>query len=458
MRTQVLATQRLAGLAFLALLMGLAACGGGGTGSDPPPSAPDQQALAVSRSGELVAYAQRKLRERAAGSAFDPGVVRDVNGDFALAAAPSTAVAVTAVEKATPAFASTLTQEDAVDEADLLKTDGRLLFALDPGQSTQPQLQVHQRSADGALTALSSAPLRMDGINGIQLQGLLLAPGATAAAVLGQAWLPIPWDVVCGGLVCPADAMPGAASLVAPSWLASRVVVQRFDATQPNQLKAGTQVALEGYLVSSRQIGPYLVVVSTHRPRLPVDFLPADASTATREATIAALRAEDLLPKVQVNGGAARPLLADTDCWVQTANASSDVALTTVTVFDLASADLAFRSRCFVGGSEAVYMSASHLYLASTTQGYTVTAQGWVYPTQMQTQIHKFSFAGGTLAYRGSGSVDGHLGWSTERKSYRMSEHEGDLRVLSFTGPMGWITLADSAQAAPSPCHADHPA
>jgi hypothetical protein len=47
--------------------------------------------------------------------------------------------------------------------------------------------------------------------------------------------------------------------------------------------------------------------------------------------------------------------------------------------------------------------------------------------------------------------VDGHLGWDRERMSYRLSEHDGHLRVLTFTGSDGWATPADAATRAASP-------
>jgi hypothetical protein len=57
----------------------------------------------------------------------------------------------------------------------------------------------------------------------------------------------------------------------------------------------------------------------------------------------------------------------------------------------------------------------------------------------------------GDVAYRGSGEVTGHLGWDNDRKSYRMSEHNGDLRVLTYTGSIGWFALEDAASKAASP-------
>ena len=57
-----------------------------------------------------------------------------------------------------------------------------------------------------------------------------------------------------------------------------------------------------------------------------------------------------------------------------------------------------------------------------------------ILPQQVTTDIHKFSLQGLGVDYRGTGEVAGTLGWDPEKVPYRMSEFNGDLRVLSFTG------------------------
>jgi hypothetical protein len=178
--------------------------------------------------------------------------------------------------------------------------------------------------------------------------------------------------------------------------------------------------------------------------------LPATATAAEREAAIAALGAADLLPKMRRNGGGATAALRDTDCWLQPANSTLQVQITTITRIDLAATDLPAHSRCFVGGTEALYMTAPSLYLATTRYPY----QAWlaaaaVMPSDFRTDIHKFALDSSGVAYRASASVPGTLGWTTQFKSYRFSEHEGDLRVSTYTGTVGWGVAATTT--APSP-------
>jgi hypothetical protein len=159
-----------------------------------------------------------------------------------------------------------------------------------------------------------------------------------------------------------------------------------------------------------------------------------------------------MLPTLQVDDGPVRPLLAETDCYVQPANASLALEVTTVTVLDLRDPQAEPVSRCFLGGSEAIYVSERSLYIATTRWAYAASADARLaYPPEISTDLHKFAFEGGTVDYRGSGTVTGHLGWDSLRKPYRLSEHDGRLRVLAFTGEEGWARAEDAAAQAPSP-------
>jgi Beta propeller domain len=172
----------------------------------------------------------------------------------------------------------------------------------------------------------------------------------------------------------------------------------------------------------------------------------ATASDKDREAALAALKPEDILPGMRIDGGARQPLVAESDCLIQPKASSLSLTVTTLVAVDLASPTLAMKSRCFFGGTEGLYMSPQNLYLATTRSPQPTTAPDGrlVFPTEYTTDLHKFSLQGLNMGYRASGEVKGHLGWDAERISLRMSEHAGDLRVISYTGASGWVTAADA--------------
>ncbi len=417
-----------------ALMLSLLGCGGSSSPETVTP--PSSNGAAVSRPGELGTFVQGQLRTLSAQGRL--------NASASLDGRPATAMALlpTATASAAPApSSSTLVQEAGVDEADLIQTDGRYLYTVQPQTGSGARVAAYERGTDGRAVALSSVTLPRDGANDINTDGMMFSADQRTLAVISQHWTLAPASEICVD-ICP---------VIAPQWLRNSVNVQRVDVANPSAVAAGERISIDGYLVDSRRIGDSLYVVTHHRPVLALWQMPSSATPAEREAAIARLSAADLLPKVRRNGGASESLLADTDCYVQTSNASTTVEFTTITVFDLKSPTLARKSRCVVGGSEALYMSTGNLYLATTRWAYPSDVLRPVYPTEIKTDIHKFALEGGTVAFKGQGQVSGHLGWDREKKSFRLSEHNGDLRVLTFTGSFGWFALADATTTPPSP-------
>ena len=416
----------------------LAACGGGGGGATDPVVDGNKSALSASKPGELTSFVQGKLRTLNA-----QGRLASSSSNFTSDGIPPSAMSPspTAGAAAPLPRSGTLVQEDGVDEADLIQTDGSFLYTVQPQAGAGNQVAVYERATDGRAVARANLVLPTDGASSVNTDGMVLSADQRTLAVISQHWTNTPGNIIC----------PEVCTTIAPQWMSSSVNVQRVDVSNPAAAAAGERISIDGFLVDSRRIGDSLYVVTSHRPVLGAEQLPATATSAERDAAIARLTAADLLPRMRRNAGAPEPLLADTDCYVQTANASNSVQFTTVTVFDLKSATLARSSRCFVGGSEAVYMSLGNLYIATTRWSYPTGAANLVFPSDILTDIHMFALAGSTVNYRGTGSVDGHLGWDGQKKSYRLSEHNGDLRVLTFTGSFGWFTLQDAQSVAPSP-------
>jgi hypothetical protein len=407
-----------------AALVLVSACGGGASGP-----APDSNpaALVPAQPGQLVAYMADRLRAR-----FGTGLPAGLS-----AATGGAAASVDALEPRTAI--GTLVQEADVDEADLLKLQGDAVLSLHDGR-----LRRHRLEAD-VLTPRDELTLHVDADDlYLDTRGLYLQEDGQRAVVLTQRWQVGGWSGGCPAVAC------ASIGLIAYVPTLPQVLVQPV--ALAGDLAAAPTLTIDGHLVGSRRIGRHLVLVTVHVPALAVDALPPDANTADREAVLAALTADDLLPKLRVGTQAATPLVSEADCLLQPGNGSQAVEITTVTVFDLATPDLARRSLCFAGGTEAMSMSTDSLVLATTRSPYVSGGTGTqiVYPTQMSTDVHRFALVDGAASYRASGSVDGHLGWDDTRKSQRFSAWNGDLRVLSFTGSEGW-GATPAAGLSPSP-------
>ena len=454
----------------------LAACGGGGSGSDntmsPTSSAPTLTTtaaiLVIPGSGGVVDYFKQKLIADRATSVVTTvtttGAVESPSPSPSPVSAPASAIA----------FASTTLQERGVDENDWVKTDGILLYGLSKaystgnGSTTAAVLQAQRRLADGQLQPVSRLSLPSE----LNYSGMYLVDAANRLALVGQkfeayalppfasvgpAVLPAPTPSTALGSTTAAVTLPatlpsiGSSSLLPPQ--VTRTGIDLVATPPPGAITATLSIAnrirIDGNLVGSRVIGSTLYVVSSWQPDLRKYAVPANATPAQAQTAVAGLTAADILPTVTIDGGLAQALVTEADCYVQGANASLDRQVTTITAFNLASPTLQRDSRCFLGGTQALYMSSAAVYLASSRYfNYGPNVALTIAPAGSKTDIHKFALTGQSIDYRGSGEVAGHLGWEADKNAYRMSEHQGDLRVLTFTGQQGWSTALNGTTTA----------
>ncbi len=469
----------------LALAWVLSGCGGGGGGAsdaggsatgpaanvnqdppaspvvtvtqEPPASSVEEPTvkrnLQASQPGELLAYVKAKLEQRQQLRAerrsnyvdFSTTGDRTSSGAVFSAGAPAPA----------PERSSTVIQEEGVDEDDTIKSNGSIIATLDKTQGAA-HVAVRRVLPTGTTELTARLPLNGDTGASAAYTGMYLTNVPARLSVLGSSQRAMSLNVCAPAPTCDSTVLLG----FAPSQTRSTVLLDIVNVANPSLPVVSDKLRIEGSLVGSRLIGNSLVLVTQFTPALAVDALPWNAPTAEREAAMRRVTVADLLPTISINNSTASPLVQETDCFIEPKNASYGLEITNITVLDLSSPTLQRSSRCFIGGSDTLYMSTNALYLATT--GYAI-APLWsgsrlVYPAQVSTDIHKFALVKGpndpvaTVDFRGSGSVIGHLGWSTQQRSYRMSEYNGHLRVLTFTGQWGWGVLSDaSSPTAPAP-------
>ncbi len=401
-------------LAGLALALGLAGCGGG-DGGNPGPAPVNEASLRAVQANGLLAFFKDKVAERAA------------------AGLPGTAITVPTVN-APEATSSVVTHagsavfEPVAEEADLLKADAGMVYALHRAYATTagkepPRLAAMARLADGSLQSKAQFALDAQFIPA----GLHLAADSSRLAVLAAQ------DPYAGRQTIAGTGGTQFVPEYSRAFALDIYAAARGMAPSPLQ-----RMRIDGLLLGSRVMGSTLYVVSTWSPDLTGFAVPAGASRADVDKALSNLQAPMLLPTVRVDGGTPQALVAAEDCFVQPGNASLALQVTTITAIDLGAPGMPRASRCFAGGSEALHLGTASVYFAtSRNYRYGPNAAELVFPAGSRTDLHKFSLRPGQVEYRASGFVDGHLGWDARRLSERLNEFQGDLRLLTFSGARG---------------------
>lgn len=331
---------------------------------------------------------------------------------YAPAAAPSAPKVAAAGNYKGPAFSTTNLQERGVDEADLLKTDGKHIYAIGAPNNQQYQnntLRIMQINAGGK----SLQEVKRITLPDSNLNNLYLAGKQRRLVALGDTYLPTP--------AMPKH--PSGMAYIMP--MPQQTELRYLDIRQPEQASTTLDVKLDGTLHSSRRVGDTLYLVMQHYPQ--VNYQYSDK--------LDKISAQDLLPTYRSNGGKAAPLVTPDNCYIERRPAKQqenmgygygygNSSITSIIAVDLNATGFSFSSRCYAGNPETLYASPQALYLATTNYQYN-QAQG----ARSSTNIHKFAFAGTGIAYRGSGNVPGRL--SGQEASFRLSEQDGYLRVIS---------------------------
>ena len=339
-------------------------------------------------------------------------------GDLAVAA-PSAASA----DESAPT--GTNLQEAGVDEPDIAKTVGGLLFAI-----SDRGLEVVRTGARPQL--LGSVPLGSD------TWGAELLVDGDRVLVLVPGHGPVP------GL---AGDEPAVGRMAFP--VSGRTSALLFDVAEPAQPRLLERLELDGRYLSARLSGGTVRLVTSSMPDVvgeppPEPYGPAEETAALRRNRELARTAtlEDVLPSATrlAADGAVLESGPAVDCGqVRHATSPQGVSTLLVTTLDL-SAGLAAQDRTGVTtDGELVYASADRLYVATSRWGtgpqpWDDTSRPAGEPDGVTTELHGFdTTVAGRTTYAGTGSVPGYV-----LGRWALSSHEGHLRVaVTSSAPWG---------------------
>ncbi len=400
-------------VALLAALAVVAAASVGGTTARSAPDASKPRLTSFSSCGQLLGYAKAQAKRFVGPYGLGggrPGIEATAStANPARAAAPVQGVD----------FSGTNVQEEGVDEPDLVKTDGKTLFAV----------------ANGKLRAVDVGGLRPR-----LLDSLALEPGQSHELLLHGDRLLV---LSRGGFWI--EPLPAIAARIAPYQPAQSALAE-IDVSDPARLRLVRSLTLDGSYVAARLVGGSVRIVAASQVPAALPFVPpADgskealaAATQQNRAVVARSKVARWLPSYQIKragakAGKARPLV---QCrHVRRASAFSGLGMLTVLTVDLTKGLQPVDSASVMTDGRIVYASPESLYVAT---------ERWAdrpdpdKPMQdkngVQTEIHKFDIASPVKThYRGSGRVSGYL-----LSQWSLSEHRGVLRVVSTESPAWW--------------------
>ncbi len=426
---------------FSILLLSLTACKDGYIWPDSRETdIADPAALSAFATAEqLEEHLKRAIREQGRG-------VPAERGDVVLEAEPPVAETNPVPDGSRGGdFSTTNLQEQGVDEADRLKSDGRHLYVLtrgfprvlpmettvaavvapQPVESRLRVLELEENPPAAREIASVKLPEGMRSAGSYLLSGdkgdnLLVVLGRKEPALYTTAWF-TPWQ-----------------------WRSGRTLVSLLDVSDPAAPRQQHLLAFDGRLVASRRIGWTLYLVTRHYPWIR-GYLPHPGSTQEERLNAELLERAtlaDLLPRWQVDGGEWQAYLTTSrSCYLPPAEEgklSADVI--SIIAIDLREPTRVPTARCLVGPTETLYMSRRSLYLATTRYQYVIqrgpggAGEMVIYPPEESTEVHKFALTDEGSDYRGSASVKGHLGWEQDKKPFRMGEHDGTLFIVTSLG------------------------
>ena len=312
-------------------------------------------------------------------------------GPLASPSAP-TAQADAGRESATapPDFSQTNVQEAGVDEPDIVKTNGRTVFAVAEGK-------LHALDVTGAQPRIVGT-LDLDGAYGHQL---LLRGDRLLVMSSSYGGVPMASDVVIS---------------------ASQAVISEIDISDPAALKVRRTMTMEGAFVDARMTGGTARVVVSASPDV---IRPAAVGRASLRTFI-----PRTVLRSRLSGKTFRRSMVACDD-VRHPRRFSGLDLLTVLTIDLDKGLFNVDRDAIMAGAQTVYGSTTGLYVASQRYVQSLEA-GRAIPQRSRTDIHRFDISKPDVtSFASSGSVTGFV-----LNQYSMSEHDGALRVASTEQPV----------------------
>ncbi|MEW8626228.1 MAG: beta-propeller domain-containing protein [Candidatus Thiodiazotropha sp.] len=207
-------------------------------------------------------------------------------------------------------------------------------------------------------------------------------------------------------------------------------------------------LSFDGAMISSRVIGNTLYLVTRYTPDIDgLDQYANYAGQFQHNRTLLESATLSQLTPTSTLGDEAEPLIDTESCYLAP---SATVGMLDPTIINIIAVPLAdpdsYQTSCFIGTSEVLYASQEAIYLVAEGAGQSLLDNGEY--TSIN-EVHKLALVGDSQSgmaaeYRGSAQVVGHLGYEPEYKSYRMGEYQGVFRIATSIGYLGSVNSSTS--------------
>jgi len=303
-------------------------------------------------------------------------------------------------------FSQTNVQVAGVDEADLVKTDGRYLY-----QVNGPTVKIIRALPADSMTVQATLSFSQEAFTPLELyvdDRFLVVIGSNLSQDVPVPLLP---EKQADMRIMP------------PYYRLDQVTAYVYDRTDMDDIRRIRTLTLDGSYVSSRKIGSQLYLVTTK-------FLDGYRIMGDAEGPGFADSAT----------GNRRQVLSWQDVRYFPGQVRANVLL--VGGADLTKGDQSLAVSAFLGAGENIYATSKNLYVAVTNPApYVSTVDPTLFPRwpQTETALYRFALADGKASYSQKGQVPGTL-----LNQFSMDEGEGYFRLATTVGESWWSGEAAS--------------
>jgi len=356
-----------------------------------------------------------------------------------------------AADGATPApgdedHSGTTIQEEGVDEADVVKTDGEYLYIVSGGM-----LRIVQARPAESMALVGSFELQgwgselylvgdravavtqADGGYRILTDGGVAVGGAEGSAAADETVSSDAAEKQDAGSTDGATEPDVVIDAPIYDYWRPQTVVAVIDLTDRSNPTLVSKTTFDGSPAASRMIDGVLRLVLANYPNYYYDVLPLGA--AGMEQNVESVDVDALLPNFVTessDGETAEGNIVEWDGFYRPTDPDG-FGVTTVVTLDSA-APQTFNAVAVVANPGLVYASTEALYLTDTSYYYDFA--------RTETDVYKFAFEPTTVSLVGAGTVPGRI-----LNQYSMGEFEGFLRVATTTDG---LFLWETGQSIPS--------